>query len=74
MQSKWYPNVMQQYGLPLDSRHLYTKSDWEIYAAAVSSDKTRELILDGMAMWVNETVTGTWMKLQFLGCFEITWS
>lgn len=58
MQSKWYDAVMQKYGLPLDSRHLYAKSDWEVFAAAVSSKKTRTMVLESIARWVNETVTG----------------
>ncbi|TKX27634.1 hypothetical protein C1H76_0058 [Elsinoe australis] len=57
MQSDWYHAVMQKYGLPLDSRHLYAKSDWEFEAAAVSSDRTREEILDRMSRWLNETST-----------------
>jgi len=57
MQSDWYHAVLQRYGLPLDSRHLYTKSDWEFFAAAVTSKKTRTEILDSIALWVNETVT-----------------
>jgi hypothetical protein len=57
MQSKWYHAVVQKYGLPLDSRHLYAKSDWEVFAAAVSSKKTRTIILESIARWVNETVT-----------------
>ncbi|KAJ4374508.1 hypothetical protein N0V86_007377 [Didymella sp. IMI 355093] len=56
-QSKWYASVMQKYGLPLDSRHLYTKSDWEFEAAAVASKKVRSEILDRVALWLNETVT-----------------
>ncbi|KAH3969158.1 hypothetical protein HBH92_165070 [Parastagonospora nodorum] len=56
-QSDWYGNVMQKYGLPLDSRHLYTKSDWEFEAAAVASKKVRSEILDRVALWLNETVT-----------------
>lgn len=56
-QSRWYTTVMQKYGLPLDSRHLYTKSDWEFQAAAVASRKTRTQILDRVAKWLNETVT-----------------
>lgn len=56
-QSKWYAEVMQKYGLPLDSRHLYTKSDWEFEAAAVASKKVRSEILDRVATWLNETVT-----------------
>jgi hypothetical protein len=58
MQSDWYHAVLQHYGLPLDSRHLYTKSDWEFFAAAVTSRKTRGEILTSIAVWVNETVTG----------------
>ena len=58
MHSDWYHAVRQRYGLPLDSRHLYTKSDWEFFAAAVTSRKTRTEILDSIALWINETSTG----------------
>lgn len=27
-----------QYGIPLDTRHTYTKSDWQIYTAGVVTD------------------------------------
>ncbi|KAJ4302258.1 hypothetical protein N0V88_002395 [Collariella sp. IMI 366227] len=57
MQSDWYHAVLQRYGLPLDSRHLYTKSDWEFFAAAVSGKETRREILTAVARWVNETIT-----------------
>jgi hypothetical protein len=57
MQSDWYRSVMQKYGLPLDSRHLYTKSDWEFEAAAVASKEVRSEILDRVALWLNETAT-----------------
>jgi len=56
-QSRWYATAMQKYGLPLDSRHLYTKSDWEFQVAAVASPNTRKMILDRVARWVNETNT-----------------
>jgi hypothetical protein len=62
MQSSWYHNVMQKYGLPLDSRHLYTKSDWEFFAAAVTSTSVRAEILESVARWVNETVTGVFFS------------
>lgn len=58
IQSNWYHGVLQNYGLPLDSRHLYTKSDWEFFAAAVTSKKTRTEIVHSIAKWVNETTTG----------------
>jgi hypothetical protein len=58
IQSDWYHNVRQRYGLPLDSRHLYTKSDWEFFAVAVASKQVREEVVDSIALWVNETSTG----------------
>ena len=63
IQSDWYHNVRQRYGLPLDSRHLYTKSDWQFFAVAVASKQVREEIVDSIALWVNETSTG----MYFLG-------
>jgi len=57
MQSDWYYAVRQKYGLPLDSRHLYTKTDWEFFAMAVAAPKVRADILESVAKWVNETVT-----------------
>ncbi|KAG8534069.1 uncharacterized protein KY384_000912 [Bacidia gigantensis] len=57
LQSDWYHAVLQTYGLPLDSRHLYTKSDWEFFAAAVTSKSTRTEILTATAKWLNETTT-----------------
>ncbi|KAA8567533.1 hypothetical protein EYC84_008009 [Monilinia fructicola] len=57
LQSDWYHSVRQKYGLPLDSRHLYTKSDWEFFAVSVASKKVREEIVDSIALWVNETTT-----------------
>ncbi|KAI1262180.1 DUF1793-domain-containing protein [Xylariaceae sp. FL1019] len=57
MQSDWYHNVLQKYGLPLDNRALYTKSDWEFFAAAITSKSVRTEILQHVATWVNETTS-----------------
>ncbi|CCU80214.1 Glutaminase GtaA/Glutaminase A GtaA [Blumeria hordei DH14] len=57
IQSDWYHEVRQRYGLPLDSRHLYAKSDWEFFAVAVSSRQVREDVVQSIALWVNETST-----------------
>ncbi|RMD44783.1 hypothetical protein DV735_g343, partial [Chaetothyriales sp. CBS 134920] len=57
LQSDWYYAVRQKYGLPLDSRHLYTKTDWEFFAMAVAAPRVRAEILQSVAKWVNETVT-----------------
>jgi hypothetical protein len=56
-QSAFYHVAMQKYGLPLDSRHLYTKSDWEFEAAAVAEPAVRKEILDRVSRWINETST-----------------
>lgn len=78
--SDWYHNVMQQYGLPLDSRHLYTKSDWEFFAAAVTSRSTRTEILTLVATWLNETTTGKSFSIMLrstaleAGIYADTWT
>lgn len=57
-QSTWYASSLQTYGLPLDSRHLYAKSDWEMFAAAVAGEEVRREIIERVARWVNETGAG----------------
>jgi hypothetical protein len=57
MQSNWYPVVSQVYGVPLDSRHHYAKSDWQIWTAATCHASTRRLFVNSIAYWLNETVT-----------------
>lgn len=56
-QSDFYTLVMQRYGLPLDSRHLYTKSDWAFEVGSVASAAVRKEIIDRHALWLNETKT-----------------
>lgn len=59
MQDAWYLKRTEKYGLPLDSRHMYTKSDWEMFIAAISKSQTRNLLIDRLATWINETSTGS---------------
>ena len=58
IQSDWYHAVRQRYGLPMDSRHLYTKTDWEFFATSIASDSVRKEIWESYALWINETTTG----------------
>jgi hypothetical protein len=56
IQSSFYPTIKETYGVPLDSRNpYYTKSDWEVFCAAVSSTQTRDMFIGDLAKWVGET-------------------
>ncbi|KIP02118.1 hypothetical protein PHLGIDRAFT_112413 [Phlebiopsis gigantea 11061_1 CR5-6] len=37
MQTAWYSTHANSFGVPLDTRHTYTKSDWSIWTAAIST-------------------------------------
>lgn len=59
-QSAFYPSVKDAYGVPLDTRNRYwTKSDWEIFCAAIASTETRDMFINDLAKWVNETPTSS---------------
>jgi hypothetical protein len=56
IQSEFYPTIQEKYGVPLDNRNrYYTKSDWEIFCAAVASTETRDMFISKLARWVGET-------------------
>ncbi|KAJ7142411.1 DUF1793-domain-containing protein [Mycena epipterygia] len=38
MQTAWYKTVANKFGVPLDTRHTYTKSDWLMWTAAIVTD------------------------------------
>ncbi|KAL8663084.1 MAG: hypothetical protein Q9202_004121 [Teloschistes flavicans] len=57
MQSAFYPSVSQLFGVPLDNRHSYTKSDESLWTAATCSPETRRLFVNGLGYWLNETRT-----------------
>ncbi|KAI1635106.1 glutaminase GtaA [Biscogniauxia mediterranea] len=57
MQSAFYPTVALEYGVPLDTRHNYTKTDWMLWCAAIASDDTRAVFIDRIAEWIGVTPT-----------------
>lgn len=56
-QSNWYPTVFNTFGVPLDTRHTYTKADWECFAASIASPSTAAKFYSTLANWVNTTPT-----------------
>lgn len=57
MQSNWYPTVANKYGVPLDTRHTYTKNDWQLFCAAIAAPSTMSLFIDDIATWIDQTPT-----------------
>ena len=54
----YYLTKQNPYGLPLDSRKEYTKSDWVMWTAAMSPDQaTFESFINPLYKYINETTT-----------------
>ncbi|WP_029906837.1 glutaminase domain-containing protein [Prevotella sp. 10(H)] len=53
----YYLTKQNKYGLPLDNRETYTKSDWIMWTATMASDQaTFEKFIDPLYTFYNETV------------------
>ena len=51
-------NRINEFGLPLDNRKTYTKSDWELWCAGMSSDQeVRQAIIDAVAHYLEKSAT-----------------
>lgn len=56
-QSDFYLTKKSAYGVILDTRNVWTKLDWELFAAAVAKPETREFLISAVAKWISETPT-----------------
>lgn len=53
----YYKTVTNVYGLPLDNRKMYTKTDWEVWTATMANSKEDfEFFIDRIYKFENETV------------------
>ena len=53
---KAYRTLIQPYGLPLDSRRNWTKTDWELWCATLTGRREdQDLIVDRVYRFANET-------------------
>ncbi|KAJ7368431.1 DUF1793-domain-containing protein [Mycena albidolilacea] len=57
-QTAWYASHANAFGVPLDTRHTYTKSDWQVWTAAiVSTTAVRDLLIGGVKKFVSDGQT-----------------
>ncbi|RYP52667.1 hypothetical protein DL768_002223 [Monosporascus sp. mg162] len=56
-QSAFYPTVALEHGIPLDTRHTWTKTDWMMWSAAIASEDTRDTFIRLLARWISATTT-----------------
>jgi len=55
-EANWYSGKENQYGIPLDIRHSYTKADWEMWtAASTSNTNLRQFFVDSLYQFANTT-------------------
>lgn len=66
-QTAWYATVAREFGVPLDTRHEWTKTDWEIWTAAIASTKeVRDLFISSVRKYaangLNRQPFGDWYE------------
>uniref|UniRef100_A0A0W0EZL0 Glutaminase n=1 Tax=Moniliophthora roreri TaxID=221103 RepID=A0A0W0EZL0_MONRR len=69
MQTAWYKTVAKPFGVPLDTRHTWTKSDWEIWTAAIMTDtNVRDMLITAVKGFASGQASsqpfGDWYETQ----------
>ncbi|EJD43842.1 DUF1793-domain-containing protein [Auricularia subglabra TFB-10046 SS5] len=54
MQNAWYKKQMKQYGIQLDTRNMRSKTDWEIWVAAIVDDDLKAQIIKAVANYAGD--------------------
>ena len=67
-ESAFYQTQTQKYGIPLDERHTFTKSDWLSYGAALGNKEQQQNILQFLYNFAATSPT----REPFLDCYETT--
>ncbi|KAJ6628752.1 DUF1793-domain-containing protein [Mycena sp. CBHHK59/15] len=54
-QTAWYQTHANAFGVPLDTRHTYTKTDWQLFTAAIATTTTvRDIFISAVKDWVSD--------------------
>ncbi|KAJ7228524.1 hypothetical protein GGX14DRAFT_554614 [Mycena pura] len=54
-QTAWYQTHANAFGVPLDTRHTYTKTDWQIFTASwVTTTAVRDVLIGAVKDWVSD--------------------
>ncbi|KAF7352670.1 DUF1793-domain-containing protein [Mycena venus] len=54
-ETAWYQTHANAFGVPLDTRHTYTKTDWQMFTAAWATSTTvRNILISAVKDWVSD--------------------
>lgn len=54
-QTAWYQTHANAFGVPLDTRHTYTKTDWQLFTAAIATNTTtRDIFISAVKKWASD--------------------
>ncbi|KAK0558194.1 hypothetical protein OC844_005345 [Tilletia horrida] len=58
LQDAYYPQVRKEYGVPLDSRFNWAKTDWQMFSAANAlTDKVRDMFIEDLYKFASDRLT-----------------